>query len=169
MRAVALAALACLTGCGYHVAGHADLMPKKVKTIAVTAFGNLTTRYELARFLPGDVSREFIERTRYAIVADPNQADAVLGGNVVNFFSYPTVSDPASGRATGVQVIVILQLTMTDRATGAVIFTRPSMEIRERYEISVDPKAYFDESEAAMRRLSRDAARSIVSAILENF
>jgi hypothetical protein len=68
-----------------------------------------------------------------------------------------------------VQVIVILQLTMTDRATGASIFSRPSMEIRERYEISVDPKAYFDESEAAMRRLSRDAARSIVSAILENF
>ena len=43
------------------------------------------------------------------------------------------------------------------------------MTMRERYEISIDPRAYFDESEAAMLRVSRDAARSVVSAILENF
>jgi hypothetical protein len=43
------------------------------------------------------------------------------------------------------------------------------MEVRERYEISVDPRAYFDESDTAAERLSRDVARSIVSAILSGF
>jgi hypothetical protein len=43
------------------------------------------------------------------------------------------------------------------------------MEFRERYELSVDPKAYFDESEPALQRMSRDTAQSVVSAILENF
>jgi len=42
-------------------------------------------------------------------------------------------------------------------------------EFRERYEISVDPAAYFDESGTAMQRVSRDVARSAVSAILEGF
>lgn len=168
--AVALiAAAAGLTGCGYHVAGKGDLMPKNIKTIAVPAFGNVTTRYKLAERLPADITREFIARTRYKVVADPAQADAVLTGAVVNYAAYPNVFDPTSNRASVVQVIVQLQMTLTDRATHAVLFSRPNMEVRERYEISIDPKAYFDESEEAMMRLSRDVSRSVVSAILENF
>jgi hypothetical protein len=33
----------------------------------------------------------------------------------------------------------------------------------------VDPNAYFEESDAAMDRLSRDVARTVVSGILEKF
>ncbi len=171
MRAAAalVLTLAGAAGCGYHVAGHADLMPKNIKTIAIPAFTNITVRYKLAERLPADISRALITRTRYQVVADPRQADAVLAGAVTNFGSFPSVTDPVSGRATGVQVIVTLRLTLTDRATGKVLFSRPAMDVRERYEISVDPKAYFDESETAMTRLSRDVADSVVSAILENF
>ncbi|HZT34066.1 MAG TPA: hypothetical protein VFA33_29510 [Bryobacteraceae bacterium] len=163
------ALLVAATGCGYHVSGHADLLPKQIKIIAVPAFGNVTTRYKLAERLPADITRELISRTRYQVIADPNQSDAILTGAVVNFLSYPTIFDPVSGRATGIQVIVVLQLTLTERATGKVLFTRPHMEVRERYEISVDPQAYFDESDAALLRLSQDTARSVVSAILEKF
>ena len=167
--AVALTGALLAPGCGYHVSGHADLMPKNIKTIAVPAFGNITTRYQLARLLPADITREFISRTRYTIVADPNQADAVLAGTITNFAFFPTVSDPVSGRATAAQVVVTLHLTLTNRANGAVLFSRPGAEFRERYEISIDPTAYFDESGTAMRRVSRDVARSVVSAVLEGF
>jgi len=163
-------ALAWLSaGCGYHVSGHGDLIPKTVKTIAVMPFNNITVRYQLARMLPADIGHEFISRTKYAIVADSNQADAVLSGTLSNFAYYPTIFDPASGRATTVQVIVTVQVTLTNRATGKAIFSRSGWEFRERYEISIDPKAYFDESGTAMQRVSRDASRSIVSAILEAF
>ena len=170
MMRAALALLLCsIAGCGYHVSGHADLMPKTVNTIAIPAFGNVTTRYQLARLLPADITREFISRTRYRIVADPNQADAVLTGALINFSPVPVVVDPASGRATGVEVIVVIQLTLTERATGKVLFQRQSYELRNRYTISVDPQQYFDESGTAIQRVSKDAARSIVTAILENF
>jgi outer membrane lipopolysaccharide assembly protein LptE/RlpB len=167
----ALAALLPLlaSGCGYHIAGRADLMPKNIKVIAVPAFGNVTTRYELARQLPADIIRELIARTRYTVVADPNQADAVLTGVLANYFAYPITADPISGRATGVQVIVVLNLTLTDRHSGAVLYFNPGAEFQQRYEISVDPKAYFDESSTALARLSRDVARSAVSGILEVF
>ena len=62
-----------------------------------------------------------------------------------------------------------VQLTLTERATGKVLFTRPNAEFRERYEITTDPQSYFDESDTALARLSQDVARSIVTAILENF
>ena len=69
----------------------------------------------------------------------------------------------------GVQVIVNVQARLTRRDTGAVLSDQPSIEARERYEVSIDQVAYFDESAAAIDRLSRDVARSVVSAILENF
>jgi hypothetical protein len=171
MSAAALLVLAAVggAGCGYHVGGHGDLLPKSIRTIAVPAFGNNTTQYKLAEYLPADITREFITRTRYSVVADARQADAVLTGTIVSFVSYPTTTDPVSGRATAAQVVVTLRLTLTERASGKVLFSQPAMEFRERHEISVDPKAYFDESGTAMVRLSQSVARSTVTAILENF
>ncbi len=156
-------------GCGYHVAGRADLLPKTIQTIAIPAFGNVTIRYKLAGRLTEALTREFISRTRYRVVADPRAADAVLEGVVANYVSYPVVFDPATGRASGVLAIVTLNVTLRERATGKVLFLRQGMEVRERYEISVDPRAYLEESDTAMERLSRDVARGIVSAVLENF
>ena len=145
------------------------MLPKTLHTIAIPTFTNVSTRYTLTDLMPAAITREFISRTKYQIVTDPLQADAVLRGSITNFFSYPTVFDPATGRASTVQLSVFLKITLEERATGKILFTRPSMEVKERYEISVDPKVYFDESGPALQRISRDVARSIVSAVLENF
>jgi hypothetical protein len=167
LAAVALLAVSALSSCGYHVAGRGDLMPKTVRTIAIPAFGNLTTRYKLARTLPSDIGRELLSRTRYRIVGDPNSADAELTGTLNNFVAYPSIS--AGGRSTTVEAVVTVSVTLKNRATGETIYSVTGVEYRERYEISVDPKAYFDESGTAMERLSRDVARSVVSGILEKF
>jgi len=165
--ALALAALS-VGGCGYQLAGRADLLPKNIHTIAVPAFRNVTIRYKLTDRLPAAIAREFLSRTRYAIVSNPEEADAVLYGTVTNYNAYPTVFDPATGRASAVQLSVILTVTLQQRG-GAVLYQRQNMEFRERYEISADPRSYYDESDMALDRLSRDVARSVVSAVLEMF
>jgi outer membrane lipopolysaccharide assembly protein LptE/RlpB len=164
-----LAFAALLTACGYHVAGRADLVPKSIQTIAIPAFSNITTRYKLTDRLPEAISREFISRTRYHIVADPAQADAVLRGAVLSYSSYPTIFDPATGRASGVQLQVTLRVSLVERSSGKVLFNRPNMDVRERYQISTDPAVFFEESDAALDRASQQTARQVVSAILENF
>ncbi len=171
MKAFGAACLAAVmaAGCGYHVAGHADLLPERIKTIAIPAFDNNTTRYRLTQSLPAAITREFISRTRYRIVADPEKADAVLHGGVVNYLSYPTIFDPATGRAAGIQLIVVLDLRLIDRRTGKMLYQNSGMNVQNRYEISSDQVAYFEESDTALDRLSRDVARTVVSAILENF
>lgn len=169
-RALLLACFpAFFCSCGYRVAGKADLLPKNVHTISIPAFTNLTARYKLTDKLPQALAREFIARTRYQVVNDPQQADMVLTGAIINYMAYPTVFDQRTGRASGVQMNVTLQARVTERATGAILFNRPSFDARQRYEISVDQLAYFEESDAALDRLSRDVARLLVSAILENF
>jgi hypothetical protein len=166
---VAAALAAGAGGCGYHVAGHTNTLPTTVHTIAVPAFRNNTTRYRLSERLPQAVTRELIARTRYNVVSDPEQADAVLKGWVISYAAYPTTFDPATNRASAVQVYVHVGVTRSERATGKVLFQRPDVEARERYEIAADPRAYVDESDAAADRVSRDVAKSVVSAILENF
>jgi hypothetical protein len=166
---VAIMFLLALSGCGYHVAGKTDLIPKSVSTIAIPAFDNITTRYRLTDRLPQALSREFIARTRYHVIPDASQADAVLKGAITHYIAYPTVFDQVTGRATGLLVSVTMQVSLVERTTGKVLFNRPSFEWKQRYEISVDPKSYFEESETALDRLSRDVARDVVSAILESF
>ena len=167
IAALAVAAVA-LTSCGYHVAGKTNLLPQTIQTIAIPGFSNGTTVYKLTDQLSEAVTREFISRTRYLITADPRTADATLTGSVTQIFNFPTVYDPVTFRAANVEVHVNLKIRLVDRS-GKVLFDRPGMEVRERYEVSIDPKVYFDESEVAMRRLSRDVAKTVVSAILENF
>jgi outer membrane lipopolysaccharide assembly protein LptE/RlpB len=157
-----------LTGCGYHVAGTANLLPADIHTIAVIPWGNISMQYKISDYLAEAVSRELISRTRYKIIADPAKADAVLSGAVANLFSSASVTDPISGRSSGAQLIVLIQVKLMDK-NGKILFQRPNMEFRERYEISVDPKQYFDESQAALLRLSRDVARTVVSSIIEDF
>lgn len=160
---------AALAGCGYHVGGRADLLPSTLRTIAVPAFGNSSPRYRLTGQLPAAVAREFLARTRYRVVADPDEADAVLYGAVRSYFSFPTLFDQSTGRASGVQVSVFLDLKLVERATGKVLFERQNYEFRGRYEIAVDQAQYFDESSTALERLSREVARQVVSSILEAF
>ena len=165
---IAIATLS-LANCGYKVAGKADLLPKNLHTIAIPAFNNVTTHYKLTDRLPNALAQEFIARTRYQVIADVNQADMVLTGAVANVIAYPTTFDPLTGRAAGVQVQVVLQVTLRERASGKVIYSQPALDFRERYEISRDPQAYFDESAPAFDRVSRAVARSVISAILEMF
>lgn len=168
LPAVMLAAIG-LAGCGYHVGGRADLLPSTLHTIAIPAFANASPKYRLTGQLPAAIAREFLTRTRYRIVADPNEADAVLYGVVKNYFSFPTLFDQRTGRAAGVQVHVFLDVKLVERATGKVLFERQNYEFRDRYEIAADQVQYFDESSTALERLSQDVARQIVSSILEAF
>jgi outer membrane lipopolysaccharide assembly protein LptE/RlpB len=170
-RPAALLLLATLasTGCGYHISGQGDAMPKTMKILAVPPLRNTTPQPRLATLLTADITREFISRTRYTIVSDPLQADAMLTGTVTNYVSYPTILDPVSGRATGVELIVTMQLTLTDRHTNKVLFNKVGAEFRERYEVALDPQQYFDESGPAIQRVSRDVARTVVSTVLESF
>jgi outer membrane lipopolysaccharide assembly protein LptE/RlpB len=166
--ALLILSLLTLTSCGYQVAGKGDTLPKTIHTIAVPPVHNNTIQKKLSDELNTYISRELISRTHYKITPDPNGADAVLTAAIVNLVSYPTIYDPIAGRATGTQVVVTVTFTLKDK-NGTILLTRPNFEIRERYEISIDPKQYFDESEPAMQRLATDISRTIVSAVLNQF
>jgi outer membrane lipopolysaccharide assembly protein LptE/RlpB len=164
-----IAAVASLASCGYHVGGQADLVPKSIQTISIPAFTTLSTRYKLVDVLPQQIGREFIARTRFRIVSDPSEADAVLSGSINAVTAGVSIVDPTTSKATAVTVTVAMTITLRERSTGRVLYSRPNFAAHETYNVAVDPHQFFDESGPAFDRLSRDVAHDIVSAIVEAF
>lgn len=166
---LALLGFATLASCGYHVGGQADLIPKSIQTIAVPAFTSNSTQYRLADMLPKSISREFRQHSRFRVVDDRQDADAVLQGNILSVSAWPVVSDPTSGKATSVQMSVTLGVRLVERATGRVLFSRDRFSVSTQYESAVDPHQFFDESGPAVQRMSERLAQDIVSGIIEAF
>jgi len=155
--------------CGYHTAGHVAQLPESVKTIAVPAFKNETTTYRIEQMLTSSVVREFTTRTHYRILSDTgNDADATLVGTVLSTSTSPLAYDTATGRAASVMVVVSMRVTLADRS-GKVLYQNPAYLFREQYEVSQDLQSFFEEDSPALRRLSQDFARTLVSNILEGF
>jgi len=169
MKLLFIVLLATLSSCGYKVAGKADLLPKTIKSVAIPAFANSTVRYKLTDVMPQAFAREFIAHTRYKVVSDPAQADMVLQGTILNYTNNPTIFDQKLQRANVADLRVTMAVSLVERATGKILFQRPSFEVKENYQISPDANEYFEESDLALRRASERVAQQVVTSILENF
>jgi outer membrane lipopolysaccharide assembly protein LptE/RlpB len=156
------------TGCGYHTAGKANLLPADLRTLAVPAFVNQSQTYKIEQMLTAAVVQEFSTRTTYRIVTRPDSADAVLHGTVLTTSTTPLTYDSKTGRAASVLVIVTMSVSLQDNQ-GKVLYRNPSYTFREQYEVAQELSSFFEEDSPAFQRLSREFARTLVSNVLEAF
>jgi outer membrane lipopolysaccharide assembly protein LptE/RlpB len=159
-------------GCGYHVAGHNNSLPKNIHVIAVTALENKTTSYRIEQKLTSATVHEFLARTPYKIVSNAADGDAVLRGKVVSIEAVPLLFDTQSGSATTMLVTVKCEVSLTESATDKVLYHSENFVFRNEYEISTNPTnipSFFEEQDPALDRLAQDFARKLVAAVIENY
>lgn len=159
----------CSAGCGYHVAGHSSALPKSIYVIAVPALENKTTSYRLEQKLTAATVHEFLAKTTYKVVSNPEAGDAVLRGKVVSLEAVPLLFDTTTGRATTMLVTVKCEVTFTESATQKVLYHSDNFIFRNQYEISTDLKSFFEEQDPALDRLAQDFAARLVAAVTENY
>ena len=162
-------ASAVLSGCGYHVAGRSEGLPKSIHVIAVPALENKTTSYRIEQRLTAATVHEFLAKTPYRVVSDPASGDAVLRGKVLGLEAVPLLFDTATGRATTMLVTVKCEVTFEDRDTGRVLYHTDNFLFRNEYEISTDVKSFFEEQDPALDWLAQDFAARLVAAVTENY
>jgi outer membrane lipopolysaccharide assembly protein LptE/RlpB len=167
--ALLLAAALAAAGCGYRVAGRTAHLPADWSTIAVLAFANDTTRYRIEQRFTQAVIREFITRTNYHIVQDPQSADAVLRGEVLSIDTTPVLFDATTGEVTTMLVTVHTKVQLVDNKVQKPVYQNNDMVFRDEYQISPDVKSFFEEQDPALERMSRDLASHLVSNVLEGF
>jgi outer membrane lipopolysaccharide assembly protein LptE/RlpB len=156
-------------GCGYHVAGHNNSLPKSIHVIAVVALENKTTSYRIEQKLTSATVHEFLARTPYKIVSNAADGDAVLRGKVLSLEAVPLLFDTQSGSATTMLVTVKCEVSLTERATDKVLYHSENFVFRNEYEISTNVPSFFEEQDPALDRLAQDFAGKLVAAVIENY
>jgi len=175
-----------LWSCGYHVAGHSNALPKSIQVIAVPAMENKTTSYRIEQKLTAATIHEFLTKTHFHVVSDPDAGDAVLRGKVVSIELTPLVFQTTTTPATSVspatsvaQATVMLvtmkcEVTLTEQTTDKVLYHTDNFLFRNEYELatSLSPAnvaSFFQEGDPALDRMSRDFAQRLVAAVTENY
>src|SRR5215471_9025024 len=166
-----------LSGCGYHVAGRNDALPKTVHVVAVPALENKTTSYRIEQRLTAATIHEFLAATHYKVVSNPDGADAVLRGRVLTVEAVPllfittpaTATQPSTTRATTMLVTMKCEVHLTEAITEKVLYHNDNFIFRNEYEVSTDVKSFFEEQDPALERMAQDFAKRLVAAVTENF
>jgi len=153
--------------CGYHLRGTGGFLPAHIKTVSVPMFKNLTTRFELDLKLTQSVINELVARGRIEVAADVDRADAVLSGEILTFTVQPMAF---SGQATAdrYNIVVVARIVLRDRVEKRVLFSNPSYQYIEEYEVPQGSDFESMETEA-LNKVAEKFARSLVIAILEGF
>jgi outer membrane lipopolysaccharide assembly protein LptE/RlpB len=159
---ILLLLLVTSSGCGYRLAGGA-IEAGQGETLAVPIFDNLTTDFRVEQRLTAAVRRELVQRTQYRVVPGAS-GDVVLDGQVLSITSIPIILTDR-GRGTAYTVAVNISVRMTDTSDGSVVFENPFWTFREVFEVSNSSEAFVPEDTAAMDRLARRFAESLVAAL----
>ena len=156
-------------GCGYHVAGQSANLPSGWQSIEIPAFKNDTTRYRIEQKFTAAVIHEFLTRTKYHIVQDPQSADGVLTGEVTSIETDPVLFNATTGEVTTMLVVVHMKVSLVDTKSEKPVYHNDDMVFRQEYQISTDVNTFFEQQDPALERMARDLASHVVSDVLEGF
>lgn len=152
-----------LPGCGYRLATK-NFDGGRGQTIAVPDFLNRTTTYRIEQRLAEATRQELIRRTHYEVVGS-DTADVVVSGEVVSYTQVPVTFDQ-TGRGSTYAMLIDMKIVVTDTKTHKELFHNDRFTFREIFEIAQTSGDFVREDPAAMDRLSRHFATSIVDTLM---
>jgi outer membrane lipopolysaccharide assembly protein LptE/RlpB len=162
-------AISLFTGCGYHAVGSATHLPSSVHTLAVPIFQNKSQSFHAEVVMTQAVVHEFTSRTPLTVVLQEGaDADAVVKGTILNYLISPLTYNSTTGQSSSFLITITASVTVTDKS-HKVLFQNPNYLFRQQYETSSDLASFLQEDPAAVERLSKDFAQTLVSDVLESF
>jgi outer membrane lipopolysaccharide assembly protein LptE/RlpB len=156
-----------ISGCGYHQAGSATRVSAGVQTLAVPIFLSKAQGFRTEAIFTQAVVRELNTRTKYRVLTASEDADATLHGTIVTETIAPLTYDATSGQTSSYLITVTASVTLIAKS-GAVLYRNDAFGWRDQFQSTQDLNGSVQEDSAAMRRLGRDFAPSLVSDILES-
>jgi hypothetical protein len=64
-------------------------------------------------------------------------------------------------------VRIIVSVVVRDLRTHRILYQNPRLAFEGEYELSEDPQSFFNEENAAVDRIAKDFAQTIISTIME--
>jgi len=161
--------LVFLSGCGYHTAGSATHLPPGIATLSVPVFKNRTQGYHTEVAFTSAVVHELNTRTKYRVTERTSAVnDAVLEGTILTESIAPLTYDSSSGATSSYLITITAKVVLTS-ATGQGLYQNSKLSFRQQYQSTQDISAFVQEDTAAVNRLARDFAQTVVADMLESF
>jgi len=108
-------------GCGYRPYGGDNGVDPGIRVVYVAPLANRTAEADIETAFRNAFIREFIKGTRYRVVADRDEADAILTGTI-NSLLTDAVAYSQAGFAMQQRMTVSLSLTFTDAKGGRTLW-----------------------------------------------
>ncbi len=170
---LAVLAAALSSGCGYALAGRGGTLPASIVSIGIPQFINQSIIGDIDRPLTDAVRIEFQGRGKFRVLPRADGVDAVLTGRIVSVVLQPVAFTP-NNQVSRNAIIATASIEFREVATDRVIWSNPSFQVRDEYEVTTgtsatDANALLTGNLNALERLSRTFARSVVTSIFEAF
>lgn len=159
-----LAAILVATGCGYTLR---STLPAHIQTVAVPVFKNRTAQPGVENFITRAVADAFATNGRLRVVK-PEQADAVLDGEITGYQVDSVAFDPAAN-VRQYRLTVTMNLRFRDVRDNKVLYARNGVQERADFRVSSAVSGTLVLEQSALRTAAVDIGRAVVSAAIERF
>jgi outer membrane lipopolysaccharide assembly protein LptE/RlpB len=160
-----------IAGCGYTTG---SLLPPKYRKIAIMPFQNKVSYVDeniqgvYVPLLETNVRTAIIDRFLFdgnLRIADPDKADLVLSGDLISI-AQDTLRQDINQNVQEYRITISVSLTMTDAATGKVLWKEPSFAGQTTYFLSGSGSTT---QSAAIDTALTDLATRVVERTVENW
>jgi hypothetical protein len=156
-----LAAAACTD-----VAIHPGL-PEYITKLAVPVLQNRTGQPNLENSLTQQLTQDFLVDGRLEL-ADPDHANAVLQGTIVQYLLVPLLLD-VHNTPQQYKLRIILNLALKDKQAGKNLWTEDEFEENTTYYVNNTLGIPPETEQIAQRRLIQQLSKRIVARVIEGF
>lgn len=157
-----------LTACGYHnpnvMPEARDLPPAR---IYAPMWQNATSELALEVRAHNAMSDWLAQSGRIVLVADEEEADYVLKGRI-NSVRYPGFSYDTTSTARSLTAVMSAGATLTERASGRVVWQDPGLRLEETYNLSESISQTDASKRQALHRLVDNLAEQVYLRVLRN-
>ncbi|MDH3975160.1 MAG: LPS assembly lipoprotein LptE [Deltaproteobacteria bacterium] len=155
-------------GCGYHLKGGADTLPKDITAIAIEAFGNNSIEADMEALISSALFEAFSKTKRLKIVPQ-EEAHALLSGVITSISNMP-VSFSSTDVVTDYRLTITLDVTFRRKGEGEVVWKGKGLsEIMDYKAAAGDVDLTENNRTEAKRELAREVADLIYDRIFEGF
>lgn len=165
-------------GCGYHLRATGEPMGIKIESLAIPLMISTSSNKGFEADFTRIIREEFISHAKVPLLPR-EKAQAVLIGHIYDTrfqpLTYNLQQQTVRGQVTTHEVTssrrmkIRLDVTLTDRATGKVIWHERSMKEDASFIVGTDPLANRYYQQQALEKISRRLAKRIYLKTMERF
>jgi len=162
------------SGCGYALAGRGSFLPTDIRIVGIPPLVNRTTFFDVEQVLTEKIRNEFIGRGKYRVVPEAGGADALLNAEIVSITLSP-VGLTSTQLASRYQFVLTMKVDFVDARVNKSLWANDALSFTGEYDLTsnagntIDASSFVDQQRSAFDRIATDAARTVVTAIVEAF